>query len=508
MTSDAINKVIIAGGGTAGWMTAAALARFLPKTVTICLVESEAIGTVGVGEATIPPLTDFNDMLGIDEDTFLKAVGGSFKLGIEFSDWGQLGESYFHPFSAFGYDIDGISFHQLWLALNRNGDARPLDEFTIAKHAAHNARFMRSPTTDSRSPLSQLRHAYHIDAGRYAQFLRQYAEARGVQRVEGTIEHVNLAATNGYIESLTLNDERTLEGQLFIDCTGFRALLIGDALKCGFRDWSHWLPCDRALAVPTQSSPTFVPYTSARAHSAGWQWRIPLQHRTGNGCVYASEWMSDDVAHRELTSHLETPATDDVRALRFTTGQRDRFWKRNCVAIGLSSGFLEPLESTSIHLIQESISKLIGLFPNQSFDSVERDRYNDMLGTLYSYVRDFIILHYNATQRDDSEFWNHVRTMQLPDSLAAHIDLFQRNGRFFSHRADLFTLTSWAAVFIGQNVLPAGEDPLIAGVPDGAIKAALDDMQNVYKDAASRMSTHQAFVEKFCASEDRAWATS
>ncbi|MEL6869856.1 MAG: tryptophan halogenase family protein [Pseudomonadota bacterium] len=507
MSAQPIDTVIIAGGGTAGWMTAAALSRFLPKTVQIRLIESDAIGTIGVGEATIPALNDFNDMLGIDEDSFVRAVGGSFKLGIEFRHWGRVGDCYFHPFSAFGHDIDGIAFHQLWLELQRRGDKRSLDEFTIGNHAARNARFMRSNSTDPRSPLSQLRHAYHIDAGRYAAFLRNYAQARGVQRIEGKIAQVTLDDANGNIQSLTLDDGTTHAAQLFVDCTGFRALLIGDALGTDYIDWSHWLPCDRAIAVPSQADEICAPHTSATAHGAGWQWRIPLQHRTGNGCVYASHAMSDDDAHTQLMHGLATAATDEPRVLSFHTGRRHEFWSHNCVAIGLSAGFLEPLESTSIHLIQEGISKLIGLFPNQTFDALERDAYNQLIGTLYDYVRDFIILHYHATERDDSPFWDHVRTMTIPDTLRSHIDLFKRSGRFFANRADLFNLTSWVAVLIGQRIMPHGADPLAHGIPNDAIRAALDDMHKVYQDATHRMPTHKAFIDQFCASDDRAWAT-
>ncbi len=489
---------MIAGGGTAGWMTAAALSRFLPRGTSIRLIESEDIGTVGVGEATIPPITDFNAMLGIDEDRFLRETGGSFKLGIEFRDWGRIGDRYFHPFGVFGYDIDGISFHQFWSKLRLEGDTTSLDEYSIAAHAARAAKFLRPNTTDARSPLSQLRHAYHIDAARYAAFLRRYAEEHGATRIEGRIVDVERDSETGFITSLTLKGGERVDGELFIDCTGFRSLLIGDALDVDFEDWSHWLPCDRAVAIPSESEGDFLPYTRATALGAGWRWQIPLQHRTGNGHVYCSAYLSDDEAASSLLDELGGSPLAEPNFLRFRTGRRQQFWSGNCIAIGLSSGFLEPLESTSIHLIQEGVSKLLALFPDSSFDPVERDTYNDLLRTTFDYVRDFIILHYHATQRDDTDFWNHVRTMQIPDGLARSIDLFRRRGRFFEHRADLFTITSWVAVMAGQNVLPEGYDPLVDHLSEDEVRATLDDMRAVYAEAAKRMPPHQAFIDKFC----------
>jgi tryptophan halogenase len=502
MTNPApIKRVVIAGGGTAGWMTAAALSRFLPHTTDIRLVESDAIGTIGVGEATIPPITDFNTMLGIDEDEFLRETGGSFKLGIEFNNWGNIGDSYFHPFGVHGYDIDGISFHQFWSRLRLAGDTQSLDEYTIAAHAARAARFIRPNTTDSRSPLSQMRHAYHIDATRYAAFLRRYAESNGAKRVEGRIVGVDRDSENGFLTNITLENGDTVPGDLFVDCTGFRALLIGEALGVEYEDWRHWLPCDRAIAIPSASHGEFIPYTKATALEAGWRWQIPLQHRVGNGHVYSSEYLGDDEAASRLLGELQSEALAEPNFLRFTTGRRREFWNKNCIAIGLSSGFLEPLESTSIHLIQEGVSKLLALFPDSGFDDIERDTYNELLGTTFEYVRDFIILHYHATQRDDTDFWNYVRTMDIPEKLAGNIDLFQRTGRFFAHRADLFTITSWVAVMAGQNILPAAYDPLVDRLPTDEIRATLKDMRDVYAEATRRMPPHQAFIDKFCKAE-------
>ncbi len=492
-------RVVIAGGGTAGWMTAAALSRFAPRAKTsITLIESDAIGTIGVGEATIPPLSDFNAMLGIDEDEFVSKTAGSFKLGIEFSDWGRLGDRYFHPFGVYGYEVDGISFHQFYNKRRLAGDTTPLDDYSIAAHMGRAAKFLRHDTTDPRSPLSQIRHAYHIDAGRYASFLREYAEVRDVARIEGRITNVHQDPESGNITALELEDDMVIEGDLFVDCTGFRSLLLGDALGVEFEDWGHWLPCDRAVAVPTAANGEFVPFTRSVAQEAGWSWQIPLQHRTGNGHVYCSSYLGDDEALDQLLANIGREPLAEPNFLRFIAGRRRRVWEKNCIAIGLSSGFLEPLESTSIHLIQESVSKLLALFPAQGIDPMERDTYNDMIGSTFEYVRDFIILHYHATERNDSEYWNYVRIMKIPDPLAQHIDMFRRRGRFFAHRDDLFTMTSWVAVMVGQNILPDSYDPLVDGLSEDNIRATLEDVRNVYAEATRRMPPHNAYIEKFC----------
>ena len=499
MNRQPVQRIVIAGGGTAGWMTAAALSRFAPREQTsICLIESDAIGTVGVGEATIPPLSDFNTMLGIEEDDFLAKTGGSFKLGIEFSDWGRVGDCYFHPFGVYGYEVDGISFHQFLNKRRLAGDTTPLEEYSIAAHMGRGAKFLRHDTTNPRSPLSQIRHAYHIDAGRYAGFLRQYAEERGVTRIEGRITGVQQDPESGFISALAVEGGRTIEGDLFVDCTGFRSLLLGDTLGVEFDDWSRWLPCDRAVAVPSESSAEFVPFTRSVAREAGWTWQIPLQHRTGNGHVYCSEYLGDDEALEQLLSVLDGKPLADPNFLRFTAGHRRRVWEKNCIAVGLSSGFLEPLESTSIHLIQESVSKLLALFPVREIDPLEQDTYNDMIGSTFKYVRDFIILHYHATERDDSAFWNYVRTMEIPEPLMRHIEMFRRRGRFFAHRDDLFTITSWVAVMLGQNINPEDYDPLVDGLSEDNIRTTLDDIRSVYAEATKRMPPHRAYIERFC----------
>ena len=501
MNNTAIKNVVIAGGGTAGWMTAAALSRFLSKETRIYLVESDAIGTIGVGEATIPPLSDYNALLGIKEYDFLRETGGSYKLGIEFIDWGRIGQSYFHPFSTYGLDLQGVHFHQFWSKQRLAGETHSLDEYSICAMAAHAGKFMRPNLSDPQSPLAQLRHAYHVDATKYAAYLRKYAEKRGVMRIEGRINDVKLNAESGDIVSLQLENGKHIEGDFFVDCTGFRALLIEGALNTGFEDWSHWLPCDRAVALPCKSTREFVPYTRSVATRAGWQWRIPLQHRIGNGQVYCSEYMSDDEAVGSLMGIVEGEPLATPNLLRFKTGRRKQAWKKNCVAIGLSSGFLEPLESTSIHLIQEGIAKLIALFPDKPVNGLERDTYNGIMGANFEYVRNFLILHYHATERNDSGFWDYVRNMPIPEKLQHNLSMFRHNGRFFGARDDLFTISSWVAVMIGQNILPASYDPVVDGVPDKQIKEMMADIRNVYSEAAAHMPPHSAFINKFCAAE-------
>ncbi|MEO0366794.1 MAG: tryptophan halogenase family protein [Pseudomonadota bacterium] len=496
MTTPVPQQVIIAGGGTAGWMTAAALARFTPRHTTITLVESEAIGTVGVGEATIPPLADFNHMLGINEHDFLAATGGTYKLGIDFIHWGQKGSRYFHPFSAFGFDIDGLGFHQIWHWL---GEPTALDTFSIGAQAAARARFMQPRMDAVDSPLSQLRHAYHIDAGRYARFLRDFAQERGVQRIEGVIADVSQDPDSGDIRSLTLADGQIVNGDFFIDCSGFRSLLLGQTLGAEFQDWSHWLPCDRAFAVPSQSAARLESSTRSTAHDSGWQWRIPLQHRTGNGHVYCSAFTSDEAASQTLLQHLDTQPTDEPRALRFRTGRQTAFWSHNCVAIGLSAGFLEPLESTSIHLIQEGISKLLALFPGHDDYAPSRRQYNKLMSNLFDDVRDFVILHYHATARDDSEFWRTVRTTPIPGTLAERIDAFVHRGQWFAHRADLFAETSWVAVMLGQGLRPRTHHPLLESLDSARVRQQLKEMATIYGAAAEHMPPHAAYLKRYCA---------
>ena len=498
MNAPAIRSVVIVGGGTAGWMTAAALARLVRAGVQVTLVESDAIGVVGVGEATIPPIRSFNAMLDFDESDFLAHTRGSMKLGIEFVDWNAAGHRYLHPFGDYGFSIEGVRFHQIWHKLRAAGRAGPIDEYSMCAVAAGLNRYA-APAAEQSSPLSQLVQAYHFDASLYARYLRGYAEARGVVRREGKISQVALRGADGFIEAVTLEDGSRIEGELFVDCSGFRGLLIEEALHTGYEDWSHWLPCDRALAVPTVSAGPLTPYTRATARPAGWQWRIPLQHRTGNGYVYSSAYVSDDAAAATLLANLDGKPLGDPRPLRFTAGRRKRAWNRNCVAIGLSSGFLEPLESTSIHLIQAGISRLLGLFPDSGWGDAERDSYNDFTQTQYEQVRDFVILHYKANGRDEP-LWRQMRAMEVPESLTRRIALFRNRGRVFRRDDELFAETSWIAVMLGQGITPSGWDPLADALNPDQLAAMLDRVRSTFRRAAEGMPDHAAYLARHCSS--------
>ncbi len=439
-----ITKIVIVGGGTAGWMTAAALSNQLQKGCQISLIESDAIGTVGVGEATIPPIKNFNQILGIEENEFLKATNGSFKLGIEFVNWGKLGHRYFHPFGTFAKPFDTVSLHHYWWQAFQNGEAESLDNYSMAWAAAKTNKFA-PPSPDQRNVMSTFDYAYHFDAGLYAKYLRQLSEQRGVQRIEGKIVEVVQNTTSGFIESVVLESGQVIEGELFIDCSGFRGLLIEEALNTGYEEWSHWLPCDRAYAVPSEQG-EFTPYTRSTAHEAGWQWRIPLQHRMGNGHVFCSSFISEEQAQATLIDHLDTPQLAEPRMVKFVTGRRKKFWNKNVVAIGLSSGFLEPLESTSIHLIQAGIAKLLAFFPDKSFDERTIDQYNGIASIEMENIRDFIILHYALNERTDGELWKYCANMELPIRLADRIEHFKSYGRLVPGEKDLFGDASWLVI--------------------------------------------------------------
>jgi tryptophan halogenase len=495
MTSEhhPIRHIVIVGGGTAGWMCAAAAARMLDDGQRrITLVESDAIGIVGVGEATIPPILAFNAMLGIDEGDFVAATHATFKLGIAFHGWGRPSDRYVHPFGALGHDFDGVAFHQLWLRHRAADGVGPIEDYSISAAAAHRARFDR-PRGDPRSPLSGLSYAYHFDAAAYAGFLRAFAEQRGVERVEGRIGSVE-QDVDGDVAAVLLDDGRRVTGDLFIDCSGFRSLLIGETMDVPYRDWSHWLPCDRAIAVPCERRDPLAPLTRATARPAGWQWRIPLQHRTGNGHVYSSAFMDDEAAEALLLANLDAPPSDTPRRLSFVTGRRERMWQGNVVALGLSAGFVEPLESTSIHLIQSGISKLIALFPDNPIAAVERDEYNRLMTAQFDAVRDFVILHYKANQRHGEPFWDRVRDMAIPDSLAGKIALFAEKGRLFRYDDDLFAVPSWVAVLLGQHIVPRAIDPVTASLDDGRIVAAMIAMRRGIAGLAEIMPDHAGFV--------------
>jgi tryptophan halogenase len=481
-------------------MSAAALARMIEHAgVCVTLIESDEIGTVGVGEATIPSIRTFNGLLGLDEDDFVRQTQGTFKLGIEFVDWHSRGSRYIHPFGIYGMDLQAIKFHQFWLKLRQIGEAAAgdLHEYNLCSVAAGLNRFMR-PRGGPQAVLASLRYAFHFDAALYAAYLRQYSEARGVRRIEGRIVEVRQRPEDGFITGVVLQDGRTVEGELFLDCSGFRGLLIAQTLKVGFEDWSHWLPCDRAVAVPSERVAPLLPYTRSTADEAGWRWRIPLQHRTGNGYVYCSEFLSDEAARSRLLSQLDAPALADARILKFTAGHRHRFWEKNCVAIGLAGGFIEPLESTSIHLVQAGISKLMALFPDRRFASVEVEAYNRDTADQYRRIRDFIILHYKATERCDTSFWRRCREMSIPESLREKIELFRGKGRVLQDPEDLFTEHSWIAVMLGQGITPTGYDPLVDSLPLPNLRKFMLHVKDVTAKTAAAMPTHEAFIDENC----------
>jgi tryptophan 7-halogenase len=496
-----IRDIVIVGGGTAGWMAAAALSRILVRGHRIRLVESEEIGTVGVGEATIPMIKLYNKALDLDENDFLRATRGTFKLGIEFVDWGRVGDAYFHGFGKIGHDLGLVPFHHYWLKLHQLGRAGPLADYSINTAACAPAKFMRAATERPNSPLADIAYAYHFDASLYAAYLRRYAEARGVERIEGKVVHTRLYAENGHIDSVRLDGGLDVAGDLFIDCSGFRGLLIEQALHAGYEDWSHLLPCDRAVAVPSEATRPILPYTRCTARAAGWQWRIPLQHRTGNGYVFSSAFVSEDEATATVLANLEAPPLAEPRTLRFTAGKRRRFWDRNCIAIGLSSGFMEPLESTSIHLVQSAIARLVAFFPHAGLDQADIDAFNAHSDFEFDRIRDFLILHYKATERDDTPFWTHCRTMEVPDSLQRRMDLFRANGRVFREGNEMFAEASWLQVMHGQRIVPRGYHPLVDLQPQEKVEAFVDGIRGVIGNCVEAMPTHDAYIAAHCGVE-------
>lgn len=494
-----ISNITVVGGGSAGWMAAAALATYLGKQASIRLVESEEIGIVGVGEASVPHIRRFNtQMLGIDEAEFVRRTQGTVKLGIEFQDWSRIGDRYTHGFGVIGRSMGPLPFHQLWLKLHLSGRAADIGAYSPQTIMASQGRFARGDgNAPANSPLADIAYAYHFDAGLYARYLRELAERRGVQRIEGKIVGVNQRAEDGFIESLRLENGQLVEGELFIDCSGFRGLLIEQTLKTGYVDWTHWLPCDRAMAVPSESVAPVTPYTRSTARKAGWQWRIPLQHRVGNGYVYSSRHLSDDEAATTLLANLDGKALADPRPLRFTTGMRRKFWNRNVVALGLASGFLEPLESTSIYLAQSGIERLLALFPGRDFNPLLAERFNRESAFEYERVRDFLVLHYHATERDDSPFWAHCRTMSIPDSLRETVDLFRSDGRYFRNGEDFFALPSWVQVMLGQRILPQGYHPIVDDMPEDVLVNHVEGMRRSLADAVATMPTHQDWISRY-----------
>ena len=494
-----IEKVVIIGGGSAGWMTAAALANDLGKTCQITLIESDAIGTVGVGEATIPPIRFFNQRLGIDEATFVRETHGSFKLGIEFIDWSRKGHAYFHPFGHYGAEFDHVPFYQHWMHQHLNGDTTPIDEYSMAWVASREGKFSH-PLADPRNMQSRFDYAYHFDATLYAAYLRKYAEARGVSRVEGRVVSAAQDAETGYITSVALEHGNQFEADLFIDCSGFFGLLIEKTLETGYEDWSQWLPCDRAVAVPCEKTSETLPYTKSTAKTAGWQWRIPLQHRTGNGYVHCSEYIGEDEATAELMSSLDGVALADPRMLRFVTGKRRRFWDKNCVAIGLSAGFMEPLESTSLHLIQYGILRLLALLPDAGMSPLLAREYNAQTTAEYERIRDFLILHYKATERDDSELWRYCAAMDIPESLQYKIEHFRNYGLIVSDERELFANPSWIAVYLGQGITPKRAPGITQMRPEVPVAERMGQIAQAMQRAVSEMPAHADFLARHCRS--------
>jgi tryptophan halogenase len=492
-----VRKVTIVGGGTAGWMTAAALSQWLTK-VEIRLIESEEIGTVGVGEATIPHINSYLPLAGIDQLRMISETKATFKLGIQFVDWGTPGESYIHGFGRIGRDMLWLHPHQLWLAARDRAPERVkhFDHYAINCVACLKNRFAFPDKRNPNSPLADLDYAYQFDASLFARFLRRESEARGVNRIEGRIIEVMQDPESGFVERVRLSDGREVDGDLFVDCSGMRALLIGGALGIGYEDWNQWLICDRAMAVPCASVEPVTPYTRSTARKSGWQWRIPLQHRIGNGYVYASNLISDDEVAESLLANLDGKALADPRPVRFAPGRRFKAWEKNVIAIGLSSGFLEPLESTSIHLIQTGIQRLLAMFPGEGFASADIDEYNRQFSYEIENVRDFIIAHYKVTRRTADPFWDYVREMEVPDPLRDRLELFQSSGRFFKQGAqELFAEESWVQVLLGQG-LDMRPDPVTQFVSADDLAGFLGDLEEVIEDVSRILPDHGEFLRR------------
>lgn len=499
MDNNNIRHIVIVGGGTSGWMSAAALSRIIGKQdCKITLVESEQVGTVGVGEATIPPIVEFNNLLGINADEMLSATQGTFKLGIEFINWGRIGDAYMHPFGSFGRTIMNVSFWHYWKKAYDLGLSPPLDAYSLNWLAAKQNRFLRSGNVPN-SPLSKVPHAYHFDASLYARFLRNFSTDLGVDRIEGLVEQVIQDPGSGFITGIKLQDGKLIDGDFFLDCTGFRGLLIEQCLQTGYEDWAHYLPCNSAQAVPSKAINLKRPYTKSIAHPIGWQWQIPLQHRTGNGIVYSTEFATDEQAQQTLLENLPSTALAEPRQLRFVTGKRKKSWNKNCLAVGLSSGFMEPLESTSIHLIQSTITRFLSLFPRRTNFDAEMDRFNKSADREFRTVRDFLILHYKATERDDSGLWNYCRNMAVPDSLQEKLELYQSGSWIERDNQELFGVDSWLSVFNGQHIQAKSYSPLVDHLPKDKLESILRETRDVIAQCTTAMPSHEDFIRKNCA---------
>jgi len=492
--SPATQRVVILGGGTAGWMAAACLAKIYGHgSISVTLVESAEIGTVGVGEATIPMINLFNAILGIDEADLVRETQATFKLGIEFVDWRRLGHSYLHPFGHYGVTMEGIGFHHYWLRLAAHEGSKDYGQFNMETQAIRSGRC--GPTATD-LPQIKLNKAFHFDASLYAAFLRRYSEARGAVCIEGRVKHVQVDSLSGNVASLALEDGRTVEGDLFIDCSGFSGLLIGKTLGVAYEDWSQWLPCNSAVAVACESDGPPIPCTRATAREAGWQWRIPLQNRTGNGYVFCDAFLSADEASEALLARLDGRALAQPRLLRFTTGRRARMWEKNVIALGLASGFLEPLESTSIYLVQSELARLMALFPRGAVNPAVRAKLNDDTNAEYESVRDFLIAHYKLTERDDTPFWNRCRTMDIPDSLKARLEVFENDGLLLEFPNDLFKDSSWFSVLMGQGLCPKAYHPLADDMPRDEFLSRMTQLRRMIMQRAAALPTHVQYIDR------------
>ncbi|SEA68593.1 tryptophan halogenase family protein [Alkalimonas amylolytica] len=494
MTSQRIQQLVIVGGGTAGWISASLLMKMLGKAIQITLVESEQIGIVGVGEATIPPIMTFNAALGIDEAEFLRETKGSIKLGIQFENWGQLGDSYMHAFGGIGKEFPSCSFHHFWLRSQQAGMGFDFWDFSLAYQAAHKNKFSKLNRIEGVN-LPGLSYAYHFDAGLYAQYLRRFSEQLGVNRIEGKVSEVVLNPDSGDVERLLLENGQQVAGDLFLDCTGLHSLLIEKTLNTGFEDWSHWLPADSAMAVPCESVEPITPYTRSIAHAKGWQWRIPLQHRIGNGFVYSSKYCSDEEARTTLMGNLDGEPLAEPRIIRFKTGRRLKQWNRNVVSIGLASGFLEPLESTSIHLIQSGVLRLLKFFPNHGISQADRDEYNRQSKVEFEQIRDFIILHYKLNQRGDSQYWKDCQRMDIPASLQRKMELFAQSGKVCREQDELFTEVAWQQVMIGQGLVPKDYHPLVNALTEQQLQELMEQLKAILTMTSDKLGSHDAFLQ-------------
>jgi tryptophan 7-halogenase len=486
-----MKRVVIAGGGTAGWMAAAALSQQFRGIVDVTLVESEEIGTVGVGESTIPPIRAFHRLLNIDEQEFMRATAATFKLGISFEDWKRPGDRYIHSFGMNGKPTWVCEFHHFWLHSLTRGIQSELGDYCLELHAARREKFATSAQSD-------INFAYHLDASVYAKFLRKFSEGHGAKRVEGKIRDVRQNADSGFVEALVLDSGQVIEGDLFIDCTGFRGLLIEQALHTGYEDWTHWLPCDSAVAVQTESVGPAVPYTRAIAHEAGWRWRIPLQHRVGNGLVYCSRYMTDQQATEKLISEVQGRTLIQPRVIKFRAGRRLKAWSKNVVALGLASGFLEPLESTSIHLIMTGTTRLMRLFPFNGVVQSFVDQYNEEVLRELEAIRDFLVLHYHAVERDDSPFWRHCRRMAIPASLARRMEMFRKSAHAWQYEGELFRVDSWTQVMLGQGITPERYHHYAKAMSDQDLARFLSALRGSIEQAVAQMPRHQDFLDRYC----------